>query len=270
MELIQKICVHNSVQLEYATVGKGRAVILLHGFGEDKSIWNNQIDFLKDHCKLIVPNLPGTGNSKHTDHTHPISIQSMANNIKCLLDQENIQSCIMLGHSMGGYITLAFATLFPELLKGFGLIHSTAYADSEEKKSTRRRAIELINEYGGYSFLKNTIPNLFGNEFKYTSVEIVEQLIEKSKAFYNKTLQDYYLAMIDRTATTYTLANTTVPVLMIAGTEDTAVPFADATQQASLSSKIQFHVLEGVGHMGMLESPHEVNQLMLNFIHHTL
>jgi pimeloyl-ACP methyl ester carboxylesterase len=270
MPLLQKIFSNKGAEIEYATIGKGTPVVLLHGFGEDHTIWEHQINFLQEHCKLIIPNLPGTGQSKHTDAARPLSIESMADNIKVLLDQENITTCIILGHSMGGYITLAFAEMYPAYLKGFGLIHSTAFADTADKKKNRQRAIEMIAEYGGYAFLKNTIPNLFGNSFKYTSIEIIDQLIEKSKAFNNNALQDYYRAMIARTDKTNVLANTNVPVLFIAGTEDTAAPIADTTEQSKLSSNIQFHILEGVGHMGMLESPNEVNQLMLNFIHHTI
>lgn len=270
MGLNQKIFTHPTVQLAYATIGKGTPVILLHGFGEDNTIWNNQINFLQQHCKLIIPNLPGTGQSKHTDTTRPLSIESMADNIKILLDQERIETCILLGHSMGGYITLAFAEMYPSYLNGFGLIHSTAYADSEEKKKNRARAIEMIDEYGGYSFLKNTIPNLFGNSFKYTSIEIIDQLIERSKAFNNKALQDYYIAMINRTDKTKVLVNATLPILFIAGTEDAAAPIGDTTQQSKLSENIEFHVLEGVGHMGMLEASDKVNQIMLNFIQHNI
>ena len=215
--------------LQYNKYGQGFPVILLHGFGEDNTIWNNQVVVLKDQCQLIVPNLQGTGSSPLMQDKTQLSVEAMADDIKLLLDEENITQCILLGHSMGGYIALAFAEKFPHYLKGFGLIHSTAYADDEEKKKNRLKSIDIIEEYGGYSFLKNTIPNLFSVKFKFNNEESVEELIQKSKSFSNTSLQAYCQAMMTRPDRTSILKNATVPVLLIAGTEDIAAPLKDST-----------------------------------------
>lgn len=252
--------------LQINKYGEGFPVILLHGFGEDNTIWNNQVVVLKDHCNLIIPNLQGTGSSPLMQDKSQHSIEVMADDIKILLDQEKISQCIILGHSMGGYIALAFAEKYPQYLKGFGLIHSTAYADNDEKKKNRLKSIAIIEEYGGYSFLKNVIPNLFSVKFKFNNEESVEELIEKSKSFSNTTLQAYCQAMMNRTDRTSVLKNCKVPVLLIAGTEDIAAPLADLKVQSSLSEMIEFHILERVGHMGMWEAPQEINQLVLSFI----
>jgi pimeloyl-ACP methyl ester carboxylesterase len=252
--------------LEYNKYGQGFPVVLLHGFGEDNTIWNNQIVVLKDHCQLIIPNLQGTGSSPLMKDKSSLSIEDMADDIQLLLEKEKITQCILLGHSMGGYITLAFAEKYPQYLKGFGLIHSTAYPDSEEKKNNRLRSIDIIEEYGGYSFLKNTIPNLFSVRFKFNNEESVEELIQKSKTFSNTSLQAYCHAMMTRPARTQQLINTSIPVLLIAGTEDIAAPLKDLKEQSLLSTMIEFHILERVGHMGMWEAPQEINQLVLSFI----
>ncbi len=252
--------------LQYNKYGTGFPVILLHGFGEDNTIWNNQIVFLSTHCQLIVPNLQGTGSSPLMQDKSTLSIEAMADDIKQLLDDENINQCIVLGHSMGGYITLAFAEKYPQYLKGFGLIHSTAYADNEEKKKNRLKSIDIIEEYGGYSFLKNTIPNLFSVKFKFNNEESVEELIQKSKSFSNTSLQAYCHAMMTRPDRTKVLTNAQVPILLIAGTEDIAAPLKDLKEQSILSTMIDFHILERVGHMGMWEAPQEINQLVLTFI----
>ncbi|MFY7964042.1 MAG: alpha/beta fold hydrolase [Chitinophagaceae bacterium] len=251
----------SNASISYTDTGIGNIVLLIHGFGEDASVWNFQKEFLNQTYRVIIPNLPGSGNSE-TLLNENISIDDYATCIYSLVEHlklETTTKIAMFGHSMGGYITLAFAKLFPKKLSAFGLIHSTAFADSEEKKQVRLRGIETIKEYGSYSFLKNTIPNLFANQFKQKHFSVVEKLINKSKIFTNATLQQYYIAMMNRKDTTSVLKNATVPVLFIMGTEDIAAPLNDVLQQCHLPQQSHICVLENVGHMGMLETPNKVN-----------
>lgn len=123
----------------YKSEGEGPTVVLLHGFAETSSIWDAQIASLKNHCRIIAPDLPGSGKSAmlKPDDT---SIADFAECVHALLLHEQVNACIMLGHSMGGYITLAYALAHAELLRGYGFVHSTAYADNEEKKQPGKRA----------------------------------------------------------------------------------------------------------------------------------
>lgn len=261
---MQKTFEYKNKNVSYRIEGQGKPVVLLHGFGEDSQIFNNQIDFLKEHCLLIVPDLPGSGAS---DMNHELStIDSFAHCIKALLVQENIVACTLLGHSMGGYITLAFAEFFPGMLDGFGLVHSTAFADSEEKKQNRQRGIELMEQYGPHSFLKSTTPNLFGKQFKEKHPEKVEELIEAGKQFSKQALQQYYKAMMERPDRTHVLQSSKTPVLFIMGTEDVAAPLNDMLQQSKLPNCSYIHVLDGVGHMSMCEATTPLNQHLLAFI----
>lgn len=262
---MKKIFTYKNVEIHYSLEGEGLPVVLLHGFGEDSSVFENQFSFLKDHCKLIVPDLPGSGKSGILLDGE-ISMNAYAECVYELLQQENITGCILLGHSMGGYITLAFAKKYPKDLLGFGLLNSTAFADTEEKKETRRKGIDFIKKNGGYQFLKTSIPNLFAAQFKEQQPQIVEALIEKGKAFSNEALIQYYEAMIKREDTTQVLKQSEMPVLFILGTEDVAAPLNDVLQQVSLPDKAHVHILKEVGHMGMLEQPDIVNKHILNFI----
>lgn len=293
---MQKTCNWPGGTLQYRVYGEGVPVVLLHGFGEDSRIWNRQVDYLQQHCQLIVPDLPGTGdsqwekvngewsmsaglplevheeqhkNSPLTIDYSPLtpSIDSLADGIQYLLLQENIQSCYLLGHSMGGYITLAFAEHHPSLLLGFGLIHSTAFADSEEKKKNRLRGIELMGQYGGYHFLKTTIHNLFGEVFKKNHPEAIEKLIEQSAHLSTPSLQAYYYAMMNRPDRTHVLKSNPLPVLFVLGTEDVAAPMNDVLQQTHLPFISYIHILDGVGHMGMWESTERLNEILKAFIH---
>ncbi len=261
---MQKKFLYQQKEIFYRVEGKGKSVVLIHGFGEDSSIFDYQINFLKEHCLLIIPDLPGSGHSEMLEKENQIS--DYADCIKALIEHENISSCIMLGHSMGGYISLAFAEKYSNLLRGFGLIHSSAFADNEEKKNNRRKGIQLMEEYGAYSFLKNTIPNLFSSHSKEALPQKIASLIEASKHFSTKACQQYYAAMMNRPDRTNVLTGNQLPVLFVIGKEDVAAPLNDLKQQIDLPECSYIHILDEVGHMSMLEAPDELNKFLLDFI----
>lgn len=272
---MRKTISYQDSAISYSVYGTGTAVVLLHGFGEDGRIWDAQVSFLQQHCRLIVPDIPGSGNStllqvqdlSAAGQRSFVSIDDYADVVYAILEAEKIDHCLMLGHSMGGYITLAFAEKYPEHLTGFGLVHSTAFADSEEKKQMRAKAIETIGRYGAQPFLKNTIPNLFGRSFKEKHPERISQLIDAAAGFTAEALQQYYQAMIHRPDRCQVLKSNRLPVLFVMGTEDVAAPMDDVLKQVSLPGISYIHVLPDCGHMGMWEAPDTLNQLLLAFIH---
>ncbi|GAC1439300.1 MAG: alpha/beta hydrolase [Sediminibacterium sp.] len=258
---------YQTTTITYRTTGSGQPVVLLHGFGEDSHIWDLQVTFLQEHCLLIVPDLPGSGRSSILQPAASVvRVEDYADCIHALLLHEKISSCCMLGHSMGGYITLAFAEKYPSLLNGFGLIHSTAFADSEEKKENRRRGIALMGQYGGTPFLRNTIPGLFGEDFKKSHPEKVAELVAAASRFTTEALQQYYQAMLLRPDRTAVLKSNPLPVLFVIGTADTAAPLSAVLPQTHLPLKSYIHILDGVGHMGMWEATAHLNQYLLAYI----
>lgn len=265
---MQKELVTGNSTLSYSVYGKGEPVVLIHGFGEDSRIWNQQVDYLKDQYRLIVPDLRGSGSSALNEAA--LTIESMAEDILCILDEEGISSCIMLGHSMGGYITLAFAENHPSYLKGFGLIHSTAYADSDEKKEARRKSIAFIKEYGVFEFMKTTIPNLFASRFNSKEKSRVEELVQQSRQFSSEAVISYYQAMIARPDRTIVLYNSAVPVFFFIGEEDKAVNPKDAIKQTALPPVCKVKIAGNIAHMGMWEATDELNKAIAEFIHTVL
>lgn len=263
---MEKNFLYGDVTINYSIEGDGKNVVLIHGFPEDNHIWDNQVAFLKQHCRLILPDLPGSGKSGMLTLATEVSITDYADCIYALLQHEAITDCIMCGHSMGGYIALAFAEKYPSLLSGLGLIHSTAFADSEEKKLNRQRSIETMAKYGAYAFLKSTVPNLFSVEYKARHADKIQLLIEAGNKFQVEALQQYYTAMMNRPNRTQVLKGSGIPVLFILGEEDVAAPLNDVLQQVHLPATAYFHVLEHVAHMGMWEAPELVNKYLLEFI----
>lgn len=255
---------YKNIDIFYRVIGKGKPVILIHGFAEDGSVWRNQVDFLKDHYQLIIPDLAGSGSSAF--NAELITVEDHAAAIKAILDNEKIIACTMIGHSMGGYIALAFAEKYPQLLNAFGLFHSTAFADTEEKKQVRLKAIDFINDNGVYAFIKNTTANLFADAFKKNNVAQIETLIEQGNNFTSAALIQYYQLMIARADRTNVLKNSTTPVLFIIGENDTVIPLANSLQQCHVPSVSHINILANSGHMGMWEEADRSNEILFNFM----
>lgn len=244
-------------------LGKGPLLVLLHGFGETGDIWREVTRELEG-VTIFVPDLPGSGKSPAIKD---LSMEGQARFIHELIQKEAPnQKLILIGHSMGGYITLAYAEAFGETLEGFGLFHSSAFADSEEKKETRRKGIHVMEEKGAPAFLKTTIPNMFSSFTKKINPELIEELIAEARNFSAPVLVSYYKAMMERKDRTEVLKKARVPVLIVLGEEDTAVPVEDGLKQTQMPQLSYIHVLQNSGHMGMLEEPETSHKILKNYI----
>jgi len=259
----------NGSTIFYRVSGKGEPILLIHGFAEDGEIWNRQVAFLQNHFTLIVPDLPGSGKS---EMIADMSMEGLADAMKPILDTElpalNAGGVCVIGHSMGGYITLALAEKYPQLVNAFGLFHSSAFADSEEKKANRLKAINFIKSNGSYEFFKTSIPGLFvsGQDTTQPLTPEIQSLIEKGKEFTPDALIAYYQAMINRPDRTAVLKNSSVPVLFIIGEHDKAIPFDQSMQQVYLPAQSHIHILRNSAHMGMWEETDKANNTILNFL----
>jgi pimeloyl-ACP methyl ester carboxylesterase len=247
--------------------GRGAPVVLIHGFAEDGFVWDRQVQYLmKDH-QLIIPDLPGSGKSSPLDAE--TSMEEFGDAIKKILDAENIDQAILIGHSMGGYISLAFAEKYGDRLAALGLFHSTAFADSEEKKALRRKSIEFILRHGSETFIRQSIPNLFAEPSKERHPEWVEEVIGRYWGFTPDSLVHYYRAMIQRPDRAAILQKIARPVLFVIGEHDNTIPLSDSLKQIHMPELSSIHILDQTGHMGMLEETERSNTILdefLNFV----
>ena len=255
----------------YRVFGEGKAVLLLHGFGETGEVWQQQVEFLKNDFKLIVPDLPGSGRSAIIDD---MSMEGLADAIKKIADEEVIDSgnnevLTMIGHSMGGYITMAFAEKYPQYLDAFGLFHSSAFADSDEKRTTRKKGIDFVRQHGAFEFFKTATPNLFSPITKQKNPSLVDSFIESLRNFSSEAVILYYEAMMQRPDRTEILKKTDLPVLFVIGEHDNAVPPSDSLQQAHLPNTSFIHLLKNSGHMGMLEEAEKSGLILKEFMTET-
>ncbi len=247
----------------YQKSGNGYPIVFIHGFGEDGRIWKNQLVDLEKNYTCIIPDLPGSGQSELP--SNEISIDTMADFIYEIIVQEQIPKTILLGHSMGGYITLAFAEKNAQLLDGFGLVHSSAYADDDIKKENRRKSIKLIENEGKEIFLKAMIPNLYSEVSKQAKKEELAFHLTMALECSSLSLVAYYNAMINRPDRTSVLRQANIPILFVLGTEDTAVPIQHGLTQSAIPSYSQVEVLEQIGHTSMLENPEKLNSILNSF-----
>ena len=163
---------------------------------------------------------------------------------------------------MGGYITLALVESYWNHVNAFGLFHSSAFADTDEKKQTRKKGIEFLRQHGAFEFLKTSTPNLFSPNSKSQIPTSIENFIESLKDFSADALVSYYEAMMKRPDRTDILRKAKNPVLFVAGEHDNAVPLNDVLKQCHLPAKSTIHILKNSGHMGMMEETEQANRIL--------
>lgn len=255
----KNIAVNNSM-ISYIDHGEGKPIILLHGFCGSSAYWAEVLPVLAENYRVIAPDLPGHGDSKTTLENY--SIADIADILKEFLDKLNIDQVAMFGHSLGGYITLAFAEKYNGSLDGFSLVHSTAYPDSEEAKKGRTANMEKVNGEGIKTLIDGLVPKLFSPE------NLNEEYVETAKQIGYRTPSDGAIhtlrAMRDRPDSTSVLESTTLPVLLIAGEQDQIIP-PEKTFSVS-KENIKQTIIKNSGHMGMYEQPSELIVAIKDFM----
>ena len=224
-----------------------KTLVLLHGHGMDDTLWDEVVPLLDGSFTVVRPNLSLLANCR--------TMEAYADEVHRLLTASQIDKFTLIGHSMGGYIGLAFAEKYPQMLEGFGLFHSSAFADDEAKKQQRNQLADLLRTEDAETFIRRTLPNLFGERFKETQPEEVQHYIRQYGKLPAEALAVGMEAMRDRPDRTPVLAELPFPVVFIIGMDDQVVPFEVVMEQARFPEKIYPFVLAEAGHLGMLERP---------------
>ena len=246
--------------LNYEISGNGTEdLVLLHGFMENLLIWQDLEPFLSNKFRIIKIDLPGHGRSETFGESH--TMEMMAEKVKEVTDQLKLQKFHLLGHSMGGYASLAFAETFPTDLKSLTLFFSTYFPDDEEKKENRRKSFRIIQE-NFKTYVGAGIPNLFSPNEK----DVLEGKIAFAKKVALSTKPEGALAsvkgMIERTDKKTVLENLDAKILIIAGKHDGAVKTDLVINHLPDKTNIKSYILD-CGHNGHLEKP-EVCAAIIN------
>lgn len=250
--------------VHYITEGEGNALVFLHGFIESLEIWDDFSRVLSQKFKVVRVDLPGHGKTPLIEKIHTMEL--MAASVKAVLDALDIKRCVMVGHSMGGYVTLEFAKQYPQMLSGICLFHSHAAADTEEVKENRRRTIEMI-KLNRKGFIKQFIPDLFAENNTVKFAEKIDMLWHRADKMSGQSIIAALEGMKERSGKLDLLLNTTIPVLFIAGKDDMRIPVQNVLAQAILPRHSEVLVLAEVGHMGFIEARDDTMEMISCFAH---
>ncbi|PQJ12905.1 alpha/beta hydrolase [Flavipsychrobacter stenotrophus] len=252
-----------SSKVFYRKMGAGPVAVLLHGFPESGTLWRNIWDHLAAFYTLLIPDLPGAGESQLTG---PISIAQMAEAVKMILDSEQVEQAVVIGHSMGGYVAFAFADLYPQYVAGLTLVHSTPFADDEEKKETRKKVIDIVNKGGKDAFLKTMVPGLFAEEFVKTNQAAVAEQVDNALIMSKEAVINFYAAMMERKERKSVLAKSSFPVQWIIGAKDALIPAKKLMPLTHMSAVNFTSYYKDCGHMSMVEAPAQLQKDIKEFL----
>ncbi|WP_194976775.1 alpha/beta fold hydrolase [Aquiflexum lacus] len=248
--------------IAFSQKGTGQALILIHGFCESKEMWKTFSEHLSTSYQVFCPDLPGFGESP-INQTQ-ISLEETAVMLHDWMEENQIQHPIIIGHSLGGYVTLALAELMGQELKAIGLFHSTAFADDLEKKKTRNKTIDFVKKNGVDKFIDSFVPPLFSEQHQTEQADKIKELIELGKRSSKKGVLAFIAAIRDRKDRFELWKTFQGPKLMIAGELDPAVKIESSRLHQPFATL--YHELTGVGHMGMFEKQEEALMTIERFL----
>ncbi len=251
---------YKNTKISYSETGKGTAVVLLHGFLENKTMWAEYIPEFSKKNRVIAIDLLGHGETECLGYVH--GMEDQADMVHALLHELKIRKAILVGHSMGGYIALAFAELYPDNVKGLVLLNSTSRADSDERKINRDRAIIAVKQ--NYSaFVRMAIGNLFSEDNRERLAEAIEEV--KLQAL--KTPLQGIVAALEgmkiRKDREVILHFAPYPILLVLGKKDGVLIYEENLEQIE-GTKVQLKTFPD-GHMSHIENKRQLMKTLLGF-----
>lgn len=251
--------------LHFEENGTGIPLLLIHGFPFSGRMWAGQLKRLAGKSQVLVPDLPGFGESPAGADT--ASVDQYAEDCLAILDALDIMEPVVIGGlSMGGYIALAAARVFPLRIRGLILASTRAGADSTEGKATRDKTIAQVKESGASVVVESMYPKLLSPETYKSKPAIATELREIMSGATPKGVVAALSAMRDRLDSTELLPNLHMPVLIVHGKDDQIIPPAEAEAMAKAIPHNDAHILDHAGHLPNLEQPDEFNRIVEKFL----
>ena len=259
-----KTILFKNIEISYSDQGKGIAIVLLHGFLENQTMWNEFIDELSKRNRVITIDLLGHGATECLGYVH--SMEDQADMVHHVLIELNIRKVILIGHSMGGYVALAFAELFPEYVKGLVLMNSTARADSAERKANRDRAIKAVKK-DYTAFVRLSIANLFSEDNRNKMTDEIDRVKLEALQTHLQGIIAALEGMKIRKDREVLLHQTNFAKMLILGRKDGVLQYEENVTQIE-GTNMQLISLPD-GHMSHIENKAEVLKVIADFIKKT-
>ncbi len=255
---------YDTGRIHYSDAGNGEGIVLIHGYLETSGTWNDFAEKLALSFRVISVDLPGHGMSDIFGTTH--SMEFMATVLKEILDSLNINKVFMTGHSLGGYVTLAFAELFPENLTGYCLFHSQPFADSAETLKKREKEINLALEGRKDLFYRENVKKMFATKNLERFSHSLEQSMKIASSIPGEAITAVLRGMMARPSRVAVMEEGKVPCLWILGALDNYIDFKLIQTRIKLPVNAEVAILNNSGHMGFIEEEERSLKIMTEFI----
>lgn len=253
------------IQLHYFTMGDpaNPAILFIHGYLESAKIWQSFGKLLEKDFFLILPDVPGHGKSGILSSTH--HMDEMADALDSVISELNVMKLHLVGHSMGGYIALAYREKYYEKLYSCVLFHSTCYSDTPEKKENRKREINLITEGKKELIINTNIPRAFADD----NLDILREEVEFAKKIGRENPDQGIISLLNgmrsRPERCPLLIDDKIPLLLIAGQKDNYIPMEVMEKMLGLGTNVELKILKNSGHMGFMEEPGVSGNILMDF-----
>lgn len=251
-------------ELAFEDTGTGPAVVLIHGYPFNRSLWREQVEALSNEYRVVTPDLRGFGDSESSPGT--LTMDQMAQDVAAVMDSLEIQHAVIGGLSMGGYVALAFYKQFPERVDALVLADTRPQADSEEAKQTRAQQAEKALKEGMAGIADGMLPKLLTPETVSKHPEVVKRVRDMMLKAKPEGAAAALLGMASRDDHTKALSVIKVPTLILVGKDDALTPLADSETMHREIPGSQLVVIEGAGHVSNFEQTTVFNDALTKFL----
>jgi pimeloyl-ACP methyl ester carboxylesterase len=256
------IGVFNGVPVGYEDVGTGPAVVFLHGYPHDRTLWVSQLDALAVPSRTVACDLRGFGESGG----HATSVDDYADDVAALMNGIGIEQAVIAGLSMGGYVAFALWRKHPSLIRALVLSDTRAKPDDEAGKAKRDEQIAMVRARGSDALADQLIAGMVGKTTRDQRPEVAERVHAMIARAPVEGIIGGLTAMRDRPDSTPTLETIDVPTLILVGDEDVLTPPADSRAMHAAIPKSRLEIIQGAGHLSNLERPANFNHVLGEFL----
>lgn len=248
--------------IRYKIEGEGPAIVFIHGFMENARIWRWMVPKFSKKFTVIRINLPGHGKSSVFGESH--SMEFMAEAVNAVLEAEKIKKAMLVGHSMGGYVSLAFAEAFPKKVGALVLFSSFCFDDTPERKLERDRAVKAAEAHK-MKYITSVIPNLFHVRSGLKASKRIFKLVKIASKQPKEGITAAIKGMKDRKDRSNVIKNASFPLLFIAGADDFLIPLERIQEMCRIQPDASVVVIENCGHVGFIEQKEECLEALRTF-----